>query len=180
MSPCCHSVRRAVRGSTFVALRAGRYDASSAETVRTSGATAKTTGSSGLTSYNIPLSIVVISCARTTAFQGPPVPDTSRYLIQILLPVYDNEGRAFGEAAFAPTRAELTERFGGLTAYLRAPARGLWKTEQGTVERDDIAIFEVMSERRSMKAGGGINRARLEARFRQDLIVVRATAITVL
>jgi hypothetical protein len=107
------------------------------------------------------------------------VPDTSRYLIQILLPVYDNEGRAFGEAAFAPTRAELTERFGGLTAYLRAPARGLWKKEEGTVERDDIAIFEVMSE--ALDEGWWREyRSRLEARFRQDLIVVRATAISVL
>ena len=107
------------------------------------------------------------------------MPDTSRYLIQILLPLYDSDGEALGEEAFAPTRAELTERFGGLTAYLRAPARGLWKTEQGTVERDDIAILEVMSDGLDMHWWHEY-RSKLEARFRQDVVIVRATAITML
>jgi hypothetical protein len=108
-----------------------------------------------------------------------PVSETRRYLIQILLPVYDKDGQPFGETVFAPTRAELTDRFGGLTAHLRAPARGLWKTGDGTVERDDIAILEVMSEGLD-EAWWREYRARLEARFRQDVVVVRATAIAIL
>jgi len=67
------------------------------------------------------------------------------WLIQILLPLYDNSGVHFGEDAFARTRTELLHHFGGVTAHQRAPARGLWKTGDGDVARDDVAVFEVMS-----------------------------------
>ena len=95
------------------------------------------------------------------------------WLVQILLPLTDNDGRKFGDEVFAPTRKELTERFGGLTAYLRAPARGLWKSGEGEVAHDDIVIFEVMSE--TLDAGWWRDyRRRLEERFRQDEIIARA------
>jgi hypothetical protein len=41
------------------------------------------------------------------------------HLIQILLPLSDNEGRRFPPAAYARVRSELTERFGGMTAFTR-------------------------------------------------------------
>lgn len=107
------------------------------------------------------------------------VVERSRYLIHILLPVSGNDGRPFDDAVFAPTRAELTEHFGGLTAHLRAPARGLWKTDQGEVSRDDIVIFEVMSDSLDREWWKEY-RAVLEARFQQDVVVVRAMPITVL
>lgn len=101
------------------------------------------------------------------------------YLIEVLLPLSDNEGHRFGDAVFAETRRELTDRFGGLTAHLQAPARGLWKTDEGHVDRDDIVIFEVMA--------AGLDRdwwrhyrGTLERRFQQEVVVVRATAITTL
>ncbi len=37
-------------------------------------------------------------------------------LVQILLPLLDNEGRRFQPAAYERIRAELIGRFGGLTA----------------------------------------------------------------
>lgn len=37
------------------------------------------------------------------------------YLVQLLLPLYDNDGHPFPAAAYAELRAELTERFGGLS-----------------------------------------------------------------
>jgi hypothetical protein len=40
-------------------------------------------------------------------------------------------------------QAKLTDVFGGLTAYTRAPAEGLWH-RGGTVKRDDIV--EVMAQ----------------------------------
>jgi hypothetical protein len=49
------------------------------------------------------------------------------YLIQVLLPLYDNEGREQPSGLFGDVRRQLTENFGGLTAYSRTPARGLWK-----------------------------------------------------
>ena len=95
------------------------------------------------------------------------------WLIQILLPLYDNDGVRFGEEPFARTRAELLERFDGVTIYQRAPARGLWKTDDGVVSKDDVAIFEVMAEALDRAWWEGYRRE-LERRFRQDTIVIRA------
>lgn len=97
----------------------------------------------------------------------------SGFLVQILLPLYDNDGVRFGEDTFARTRAELVERFGGVTVYQRAPARGLWKTDDGEVARDDVAVFEVMSADLDRAWWRGYRHA-LERRFRQDEIVIRA------
>jgi hypothetical protein len=97
------------------------------------------------------------------------------WLVQILLPLYDNDGRHFGEAPFAETRAELVDTFGGVTAYQRAPARGLWKTDDGEVAKDDVAVFEVMTENLD-RAWWDTYRRTLERRFRQETVVVRALA----
>ena len=93
-------------------------------------------------------------------------------LVQILLPVHDNEGKAFPHDVFAAVRAELTDAFGGVTAYMRAPATGLWD-EGDDVVRDDIVIYEVMVEELDA-AWWSSYRAKLEKRFRQDEIVIRA------
>ena len=95
------------------------------------------------------------------------------WLVQILLPLYDNDGNAFGEPPFGATRGELLDAFGGVTAYQRAPARGLWKTDDGAVAKDDVAVFEVMAADLD-RGWWDAYRERLEARFRQDAIVVRA------
>ena len=97
------------------------------------------------------------------------------HVIEILLPLRDNEGTPFPRAALDRVRHELTERFGGVTAHLRAPAAGAWKDEEGDVERDDVVIVEVMAE--EMDRGWWADyRRELEARFRQDEILIRATA----
>ena len=96
------------------------------------------------------------------------------YLIEIFLPLYDNEGRAFGAKALDRVRDELAARFGGVTAFRRAPAEGLW-TEGSEVSRDAIVIFEVMSEALE-RAWWAEYRAELERRFRQEKMIVRATS----
>ena len=48
------------------------------------------------------------------------------HLVQILLPVYDNEGNELPQVEFRRVRSELSHRFGGLTAFTRAPAEGIW------------------------------------------------------
>ena len=49
------------------------------------------------------------------------------HLVQILLPIHDNGRAAFPREEYSRVRKELTERFGGLTVYKRAPAEGHWK-----------------------------------------------------
>jgi hypothetical protein len=101
-----------------------------------------------------------------------------KHLVQILLPLYDNDGAAQPAAHFAAVRRELTERFGGFTAFTRAPAEGAWK-EGGEVARDDIVVVEVMAEALDETWWRDYRRG-LEARFRQEAIVIRAQAIRLL
>lgn len=101
------------------------------------------------------------------------------HVIEILLPLRDNEGRSFDGEEFARVREELVERFGGLTAFTRSPAEGLWEEGSGERSRDEIVIFEVMAD--WLDRGWWRDyRAQLEARFRQDEIVVRAREVELL
>jgi hypothetical protein len=97
------------------------------------------------------------------------------HLVQLLLPVRDQDGKPFPRSQYRKIRQELTERFGGLTAYTRAPAEGLWDVGD-EVDYDDIVVYEVMVESldrpwwREYRAG-------LERDFDQDELVVRAQEI---
>jgi hypothetical protein len=98
-------------------------------------------------------------------------------LIQLLLPSVGHDGAAL-DAAFALTRTELVEQFGGLTAYLRAPAHGAWVNPQGHVERDEVVMVEVVTKDFD-RAWWRRYVTTLEARFSQTEIHVRALAIEV-
>lgn len=98
-------------------------------------------------------------------------------LVQVLVPLYDNGGTRFPEHLFAQLRGELTERFGGLTAYIRSPAHGLWKTDDGGVSHDDVVIVEVVVEHLD-RDWWRAYRETLERRFRQEEMLVRALPIT--
>ena len=95
------------------------------------------------------------------------------FLIQLILPVYDNDGCPFARDEPARVRRELTERFGGVTAFTRSPAVGIWEDADGRTHRDDVVIVEVMAEtldRAWWKAYG----EDLAKRFRQEELVARA------
>jgi hypothetical protein len=100
------------------------------------------------------------------------------HLIQILLPLYDNQGNRFGPEPYREIRDELSGRFGGLTAFSRAPAEGEWR-EGGKSHRDDIVVYEVMTESLD-EAWWREYRAKLEQLFRQDEIIVRAQTMRLL
>lgn len=100
------------------------------------------------------------------------------HLVQILLPVADDEGRRFAPERFEALRRELTERFGGATVFSRSPAEGSWRDGAET-SRDDIVIFETMCE--ALDEGWWrLRRERLESEFRQETVVVRAQEIRLL
>jgi hypothetical protein len=101
------------------------------------------------------------------------------YLVQLLLPLYDNSGTRQPDALFHRVREQLTERFGGLTAYSRAPARGVWQSDTGGTSQDEIVVYEVMTESLD-EAWWHSYREELERRFRQDEMIVRAQSITIL
>jgi hypothetical protein len=99
------------------------------------------------------------------------------YLVQILLPLFDNEGAALPQLEFRRVTSELSHRFGGLTAFTRAPAEGSWKErDDAHPTHDDIVVFEVMTEKLD-RAWWAAYREDLERRFRQEEIVIRAQTI---
>jgi hypothetical protein len=100
------------------------------------------------------------------------------HLVQILLPLFDNAGAPLPRALFDRVRGELSGRFGGLTAFTRAPAEGHWR-DQGEIKRDDIVVFEVMTESLD-EAFWAAYRRELERAFQQEEIVIRAQDIRLL
>lgn len=94
------------------------------------------------------------------------------YLIQLLLPLYDNDKKPFARQDFDEIRLQLADHFGGVTAFIRSPAVGLWKEGDTEVSRDDVVMLEVMTAELD-EAWWARYRARLEKKFRQDDLVIR-------
>jgi hypothetical protein len=100
-------------------------------------------------------------------------------LVQILLPLYDNAQQPFDHSLFERVERELTETFGGLTAYKQTPAVGFWKADENETTKDRVVVYEVMVPETD-RAWWSDYRRQLEARFRQESIVVRAQTIELL
>ncbi|MCE7032548.1 hypothetical protein LY625_07970 [Lysobacter sp. GX 14042] len=94
-------------------------------------------------------------------------------LIQLFLPLQGEAGAGYPRDLFDCVRGELTERFGGVTAYLRSPAAGAWEDDDGDVQRDRMVLLEVMADRLDHRWWDGYRRE-LEQRFAQEEILVRA------
>jgi hypothetical protein len=91
----------------------------------------------------------------------------------LLIPLADNEHRPFPPSHFARLREELVERFGGLTAYTRSPAEGTWEQGDDSRDRDEIVVYEVMTDTLDRAWWAGYRKT-LERRFRQDEILIRS------
>ncbi len=98
------------------------------------------------------------------------------HLIQILLPTHHRDGTEVEAAQFARVRNELTERFGGVTAYSRSPATGLWKRADEAIERDLVVMVEVVVDVFD-RDWWAQYRGALEDRFGQEEVHARALAI---
>lgn len=99
------------------------------------------------------------------------------FLVQMLLPLYDNAGRRVPHERFYQIRDELTERFGGVTAFLRSPAQGTWKEDnKGAVERDEVVMCEVMVDVLDRPWWADYRRT-VETRFGQRELMVRALQV---
>jgi len=95
------------------------------------------------------------------------------HLVQLLLPL--NSSSDGERARFETVLAELTARFGGATAFVNSPARGLWQADGGT-EEDRIVTVEVMVEEFKNEWWVGYRKI-LEERFHQQELIVRAIEI---
>jgi hypothetical protein len=97
-------------------------------------------------------------------------------LIQLLLPLHNNRKQKLPSAHFETVRQKLMDQFGGVTAFLRSPAMGLWKEAEG-VNRDEVVMFEVLADDLDEEWWRAY-REKLEKEFQQDEILVWATNIT--
>ncbi|MBE2283885.1 MAG: hypothetical protein IAE77_10555 [Prosthecobacter sp.] len=94
------------------------------------------------------------------------------HLVQILLPLYDNAHHPLPAHLHEEVKASLTLEFGGVTAYVHAPAEGRWK--DGTREtRDEMVMYEVVTDTLDA-AWWGRYRKVLTTRFQQKEIMMRA------
>ena len=94
-------------------------------------------------------------------------------LVQIFLPLSDNEGTAFPPSLFGQVCTELTDRFGGVTSFGRSPAHGVME-DSGEHVHDDIVIVEVIVDKLE-RVWWNTYRRDLERRFRQDEVLIRAS-----
>jgi hypothetical protein len=96
-------------------------------------------------------------------------------LLEIFLPLAFNDGQPVPEAIFELLKEELSAKFGGVTAYARSPADGLWR-KGGSTERDQLVIFEVMTDKVDKEWWSDFRR-RVEELFRQNEILIRSSHV---
>jgi hypothetical protein len=101
------------------------------------------------------------------------------YLIQVFLPLRDKSGQRFPREHYESIERKLIATFTGFTAYPRAPASGLWKDDDEELERDELVIYEVMTEQQD-KPWWKSFREDLERLFQQDKILVRSQSTELL
>jgi hypothetical protein len=101
------------------------------------------------------------------------------HLVQLFLPLQDNDGQSFPASHFSRVRDELTQQFNGMTAYTRAPAEGRWQSGDDRTVRDDIVVYEVMTDELD-RAWWNQYRASLEKLFAQEHLLIRAQIVEVL
>jgi hypothetical protein len=79
----------------------------------------------------------------------------------------------FASTMFKSVEMELAEIFGSLTAYPRTPASGIWKEDGSNTKRDDLVIYEIMTEKVNTDWWKSY-RKKLEQIFDQERILVRS------
>lgn len=94
------------------------------------------------------------------------------YLVEILLPLVAPAKPARDLEAL---KQQLTEKFGGITAFVRSPGEGVW-VDQGKTERDNVIVLEVMTDDLERDWWRSLRRS-LERGLGQKEIVIRAHVI---
>jgi hypothetical protein len=94
-------------------------------------------------------------------------------LVEVFLPLETKRGQSIGPEVIENIVGRLADRFGGATAFTRAPADGLWK-QGAIIQKDRIVIVEVLVEELD-QAWWKDYRARLEIELEQDEVLIRAT-----
>jgi hypothetical protein len=95
------------------------------------------------------------------------------YLVQLIIPLHDNQKRSFSREQHDLLRDELTSEFGGVTAFVNSPALGVWDEGKSKITLDEVIVFEVMVDALDREWWRNY-RTTLETRFKQKEILIRA------
>lgn len=98
------------------------------------------------------------------------------HVVEIFLPLRRSDGSRIEESRFVDLQHALTRQFGGVTAFTRAPAEGLWKDDNAEVVADEIVVFEVMADVIDAPFWRAL-RQELEAAFDQKEVIIRTHSI---
>lgn len=97
-------------------------------------------------------------------------------LVQIFLPLYDNNKQLFQESAYNGVRNRLKEQFGGVSFYRNTPVEGLWKDESGKTNYDELIIAEIMIHDLNKEWWKQFKQD-LEQVFKQEEILIRSFVV---
>jgi hypothetical protein len=103
--------------------------------------------------------------------------DFGMHLVQLFIPAA-LQATIDVEDVIAIVQREMTERYGGVTAYLNSPAKGLW-SNGGNAEEDDVIVIEVMVDNLD-RTWWHQYRRKLEQLLKQDELLVRALPVETL
>jgi hypothetical protein len=94
-------------------------------------------------------------------------------LVEVFVPLNRGDGSPVHQNEIEVLVGRLADRFGGATAFSRAPADGLWKDETA-MSHDSIIILEVMVDHLD-RGWWTAFRKELERNLQQEKLVVRST-----
>ncbi len=100
------------------------------------------------------------------------------HLFEILLPLRDKDGEPFPAAYYDDLAQHLTNTFGGVTSFLRAPAEGRWHGG-GSTQTEDIAVMEVMAHSYDRGWWTAL-KAELMGKFGQQELIIRCQMVDLL
>jgi hypothetical protein len=98
-------------------------------------------------------------------------------LLQLFIPLTDNQGHQFDQSIFLDLRQQLTDRFGGVTIYSRGPVTGLWKEAENQIIADQMIIYEVLTEQIDLPYWKQF-KLHLEDLLQQEQILIRYFAVS--
>lgn len=99
--------------------------------------------------------------------------------IELFIPLFNKNGKAFAKKKYKWLRVLLTDKFGGLTIYARAPAEGFWQEKAERTVNDKMIIYEVLVPAID-KVFWQELKLNLLKKFAQDEILIRVTDISLL
>jgi inorganic pyrophosphatase len=100
-------------------------------------------------------------------------------MIQLFLPVKDQNGKPFAKSLYRNLNVQLLKKFGGLTVYARSVATGFWENDNGNKVKEEVLIYEVMTAHVEEKYWKKL-KSSLQEKFSQQEIMIISSQIALL